>query len=352
MQRNENRTRSTPRVVSDERREHHARKRTLKRELAGLDVDASIPRPSAYVPKDFGSTMWLDRLRGRRQHAVVGISRMDGDELYTIERHGHDAEELCNVAIASFTRRVWSPSQRRALTALETWIADWQQTSPSLQSVLELIKIFSAIFFLNKLEGVTIAWRRGLWRDKSCFGLTRQEMFDPRVYIELEPRDYHQQTRDKDHCGAVVGTLLHECIHAFLMLYSCEGYCGRQVCREHNDLVLGKSGHGHVWRDLAVAVQSITEQRLGILVNIGFLDDEPNDMSPHLPARQARATLIQKPRTEGAKSHRTRQRPKKARASIHSIHTMQPSTSVCSSVANGHALTQGIKPCYHPRGRT
>lgn len=73
--------------------------------------------------------------------------------------------------------------------------------------------------------------------------------------------------------GAVICTLLHEMIHAYLCRYGCAGgegsACGTEVCRHLNRANRGVTGHGRAWQHLAKAIEDSLPEILGFRGRLG-----------------------------------------------------------------------------------
>ena len=67
------------------------------------------------------------------------------------------------------------------------------------------------------------------------------------AHIEMNPEDLHETDGTKDAVPSHIGTLLHECVHAFIEGYTCGCRCRRLSCVEAHDFHIGKTGHALAW---------------------------------------------------------------------------------------------------------
>ncbi|KAK4504335.1 hypothetical protein PRZ48_005251 [Zasmidium cellare] len=137
---------------------------------------------------------------------------------------------------------------------------DEQAKVPSEDSMKYLITLIGAIFFFCRLDHVKFSWQPGLRSRKGPYGKTISRwidgMWEKEVEIVMDPNDWHEEKRVRDHFSALMGTLLHECAHAFLDSFSCDGYCEADACRVSRTRVEGGSGHGSAWFRVVTYVEA------------------------------------------------------------------------------------------------
>lgn len=130
-------------------------------------------------------------------------------------------------------------------------------TKPDLAHLVNLI---DSICFGRLLgESIKIFWDDNLYAQEASIGMT----FPPEygiVRVAIETWPMQSTTRSgifEDRITeAILNTVLHECMHAFLLLAGCpDGACGNQACRDAWRERVGDVGHGDVWHSIAKAVE-------------------------------------------------------------------------------------------------
>ncbi|KAI7241701.1 hypothetical protein KC330_g480 [Hortaea werneckii] len=176
-----------------------------------------------------------------------------------------------NRAIRSFDRpeRLWSREQHRALRGWRRWINDWAGPSAGSKPMRRAIGILGKIFFLGRLRRCTFAWNQELY-GSGIMGFTDPGLTS--AHIEMNPEDLHDTDGTKDAVTSHIGTLLHECVHAFIEDYTCGDRCRRLSCAEGHDFHIGKTGHALAWTLLAARVQRTARIVLGLEVKLGVCD--------------------------------------------------------------------------------
>ena len=176
----------------------------------------------------------------RHQHKV-------GMELRSrcILQHGtHDLIELVDRAIQSFANGFITPIQQKALEACFVWVGEWRGPYYGYEApMVRLIAIFGDLFFLGYLkQDLCFAWEEGMREKMKCYGYTASdENFN--VKIAIDPRPFNDLTEFNDRWGSKkISTLLHECCHAFIVLYGCRNHCRTAACEESLGYKLGTTG--------------------------------------------------------------------------------------------------------------
>ncbi|TKA82009.1 hypothetical protein B0A55_01738 [Friedmanniomyces simplex] len=195
----------------------------------------------------------------------------------------HPAWSLAVRAVRSFSRE----ERRRGeslrwgqLRATDEWAARWDQGRSAAARQLRSLglretiphpgsffrkpaEIFNQMFFLGAMppRQIRIAW--GLDQSR-LYGITVS-----RSTIVLNP----QMKLHKLAPTAVLCTILHEMIHAFLGLYNCYGgegsSCGDEVCAHLSADNLGGSGHGRAWQYMAQGIEAEMSRLLGFSGRLG-----------------------------------------------------------------------------------
>ncbi|KAI5367153.1 hypothetical protein Slin14017_G021890 [Septoria linicola] len=92
--------------------------------------------------------------------------------------------------------------------------------------------------------------------------------------IRLDPADL------AEHCHGIgvgaenrsrkISVLLHECIHAFIFLYTCEKGCPHDNCAANRSYLVGHSGHGLAFLQIATHIEAYHEVLTQIGVTLGI----------------------------------------------------------------------------------
>lgn len=176
--------------------------------------------------------------------------------------------------------------QKEGRKELATWLADHHQCmthtndgSLSTKKMLELLKALSKLLFLADFPlpashaDLTFAWSLCLAKDVGAYGRTshRLEKGNPRVHIEIDPKDYNRELDLDSYVAYVCSICLLELCHAYLMTWCCQGqHTGSGNCTRE-DKVIWYPGDGHctAWFHLACYSQNLLE---AVLKGPGFLD--------------------------------------------------------------------------------
>ena len=201
-----------------------------------------------------------------------------GKKYYLLNFLGHEPLDLAAAAIRSFdcNKSEMTHGQRRALDGWSAWL---QKTSPVLNSgnrveldpalMEEGITLLNRFFFLDGIKDYHFAW--GYIEDS--LGLTTHPTFPyvGTVHIAVNPDHDEDETQQRtSRSNAVLGTLLHELIHAFIGQFGCpSSRCKQLSCQYRFDVNYGRTGHARAWQWLAEAVERVANYRLGIKVDLG-----------------------------------------------------------------------------------
>ena len=204
-------------------------------------------------------------------HHAVRYCKLRSRRFLVLHPGKHKAMEIMNRAIRSFDRpeRLWSKEQHRALREWRRWVKDWAGPSAGTKPMRRAIGILGKIFFLGRLRRCTFAWNQELYGGR-IVGFTVPGLTS--AHIEMNPEDLHEMDGTADAVTSYIGTLLHECVHAFIEVYTCGDRCRRLSCIEAHDFHVGKTGHALAWTLLAARVQRTARIVLGLEVKLGVCD--------------------------------------------------------------------------------
>ncbi|KAK3113642.1 hypothetical protein LTR53_008882, partial [Teratosphaeriaceae sp. CCFEE 6253] len=173
--------------------------------------------------------------------------------------------DLANLVVAWLRQPPLAQSQRwwDALLAFHSWWASWPGPQAGESHMQALLSILSTIFFLDELREVRFSWRADLLRDHGAYGRTSLDPTRPGlVHIKLDPTDWSGRMSGAPYKIGLLGTMLHECAHAFLMLYA-DQRCS--ACTEDQ----GQCGHGPAWVMLAANMEAFARGTFGLDVRLG-----------------------------------------------------------------------------------
>ena len=211
----------------------------------------------------------------------------------TLKHQSHQPEELCAFLIDGYQYPVenWSLSERTAVQEWNAWLASWpdlcernKDIVPSAEEMNKALKLVSVIFFCDKLDRCSFVWTKNM-----CYkpdGTLQPDM--PRLghckasgagdtfktLLELDPADFKHMSKHEDIIASKVGTLLHECVHAFIFLYSCTTgdfrKCPNPVCIDKACYNWGATGHGVNFIQVATHVEALHKQITGVAVHLSI----------------------------------------------------------------------------------
>ena len=183
-------------------------------------------------------------------------------------------DQVSKRAIDSFDQPItqWTEEQRDALCKCKSLMARCMSVLDSddmdayrkifrgpLQRVLTYC---STIFFCGDIDDVKLVPSADLYEEDGSFGMTYQSKPDGAYVIEIDLAGNISHRWDDSISQTVMGTLLHECVHAYLRTMACQGNgdaqslrCNSLECRLVWRMETGTSGHGRVWQELAEAVE-------------------------------------------------------------------------------------------------
>lgn len=112
-----------------------------------------------------------------------------------------------------------------------------------------LISLFDEVLFNGAVGTITFVWEPHLVTELNALGLCRGNSYGETLIV-VDPEPPFESVEAK--AMSVIGTLLHECVHAVF-----RKACHRGTPHEHPDcgIHIGLTGHGPVWVSLAQAVE-------------------------------------------------------------------------------------------------
>lgn len=231
----------------------------------------------------------FDVLKAAREQPPPGHSSMSTLDLrsgthHTLYRDSHTTQELVDRFLQEVAdpKREWNPRQAAALNRWEQWhrnvdsfCIENSSNVPSEARMTEVIQIISDLFFFGKLSRCRFEWHESLYdahTGQQSLGLCcpRARYSRDLFVIKMESTDTHLLEGSKSHFTAFMGTLLHECLHGFLEVYSCEKVCRSRACIRSNRRAIGVTGHGEAWQIIASHVEALTRRYLLKSVRIGI----------------------------------------------------------------------------------
>jgi hypothetical protein len=206
----------------------------------------------------------------KRVHYKDCLEARDG--LFT--RHRHSATHLTEMVVA-FSKHRGEQLSRMQQSGLNWYLDDKIfNLSSSISDIHDkdvieaYFKLFDRLFFFGSLEGrceVHFSIRQNVSAGMNGASEHNTFSFLPLgkiILLKLYKRDY-QFPRRRDRLNSFLGTVLHEMIHAFHLLWGCKyRWCERKIENE------GKSGHGWAWQDTAYALEMAVRDRQFLVLDI------------------------------------------------------------------------------------
>lgn len=163
--------------------------------------------------------------------------------------------------------------QQKALRVLDAWEAD--NSGPHItdmnvnqEEVRLLILSFSRLFLGSRLERSNIdfafeeieSWASAIVSGQQAHYRNRTNE------IRVHPADWSHLKGVKNHKIALMGTLFHECIHAYLAEYCCKSHDKNNVCTDGEGcpLWVSESQHSFAWICLAAGVEIALDKLLDL----------------------------------------------------------------------------------------
>ncbi|KAI5361930.1 hypothetical protein Slin15195_G055800 [Septoria linicola] len=219
---------------------------------------------------------------GRRdQHATLKIQNTPSGRKLHLQNRAHKPRPLAEQLVSLWK---YDLLQDRATIEplfedLRKWVhvndaywhhrtSDLDRDAPQLQVSFQLI---NTLFFKGKLDHVDLNWETKLIRgSEACYGYV-ERLRHGKIKMGIDPADWFEAGRASP-TTTILGTLIHECIHAFLMLYSCcqhnepckkDKHCNKALAR-----TIGLTGHGEAWIWLAAHMESILKHQTGLDIDL------------------------------------------------------------------------------------
>ena len=134
------------------------------------------------------------------------------------------------------------------------------------------MKAFDDFFSFGALKGmVRLELHHGVNPPPSgpAVGLTGYDQKPPQVLITLS--NYHERwTTPRYRYNGIVGTRLHEMVHALFWIYCCK--CAHCTTDETTRGTVGFTGHGPSWERLAAEVKAAMPRHFDDLAAFGGFD--------------------------------------------------------------------------------
>lgn len=159
--------------------------------------------------------------------------------------------------------------------------AFWKPTSVLLSRLREYYDIYSDLFFFGSLKNLCLISIETAGIDclgETIFGAPDGESVIPQGYaatIKIKAR-YPEAPGfvNEEIMSHYLETLLHEMLHAFFGIYSCQ--CS-EACKNHFEDIVGQWGHHKAWQYAATVIEYAVFDLLKIEVTmdreIGLVDD-------------------------------------------------------------------------------
>lgn len=194
-------------------------------------------------------------------------------------------------------------NQQNAVKAMAAWIAPHngkEMAKLPAHHVKEFILNFSRVFFLADLVPEMIDFQfMEFAADKNGYisKYGHQGHHSGIQEIRVDPRNWAEEKGVQNHKTALIGTLLHECFHAYFCVFCCDvpghqsiKYSGPARCSRKTEY--WDEGHGHfaAWFHLAGAVDIALEKLLGLGTDLcvfrSILLEYSNDDGARVPAEE------------------------------------------------------------------
>lgn len=186
----------------------------------------------------------------------------------------HDAWRIACLAIASFTGLLHLQGLQQQWTrwAKKYQLFDSRQAAASRlnnEALIEVVEIFSDIFFLGQLPSSKIRVHWGVL-EKNQLGFL-QPGYSHKDRITLWLNCDHTALRN---CAErILCVVLHEMAHAFFDYYACypwnKAHYTNSTCGRLYYLNIGMTGHGRAWQHLTHHIQKATRDALGFEGDLG-----------------------------------------------------------------------------------
>lgn len=191
----------------------------------------------------------------------------------------HEPIEVTTAAVAFFSRPISDmiPAQVFAMHTIRQAMDDWDaplnmNDLPSHIYMRSIIRAIGCLFFFDTLYDVTFRWDESL---EIYGGYAARE-----GYQDYSGRHKHSNISIKpswhNHMADILGTLLHECCHAFQVKFFCrdncaDGQCTMNRCRVKGIAVPNGKGtpyHGSAYYILASHVEARATELFGFKLDL------------------------------------------------------------------------------------
>lgn len=125
----------------------------------------------------------------------------------------------------------------------------------------QITKVLSRLFFCDALHDVSCCWADRPSDDPTSLAVTTSSSRDRNVKITIYKDIYAKARSNSNLYGLsrseiVIGTLLHECVHAFIRKLACNGRCNSRDCELVFVNEAGEYCHGDAFHKLAAKVEN------------------------------------------------------------------------------------------------
>lgn len=223
-------------------------------------------------------------------------------------RKAHHPPDLASATIFTTARprSEWSRTQNRALGCLQLTLSKWVYYSsissatfpsataldagvpmppgrtrssiesfklPSADFMRSLFKPIGELFFMGELQSLPFDWDENLRQRWKFWGayFTNDPVRPCRIAID--PNWCCHDLEGSKRRDGIFGVLLHECIHAWLAIFSCsssQNPCSEESCSVHHTEHTGLTGHGSAFIRLARHVQTVAQEHISPEIDLNI----------------------------------------------------------------------------------
>jgi hypothetical protein len=246
--------------------------RKIHRHRRMYEIEPESDSPPRHFPAD------LTIRKKRKNHAeikFVDFGSTTTPSYYKLVLHKHEPTTLSLKAVEVFSKPIAQllPKQQMALVCLQQLINGWEAACkpksgvPDRQYMKNILRAMGTVYFFDSLYPVKFVWDLGLCT-RGMYGCYQRGQVRMYGIITMDPNPIRVPAESRK--AHIVGTLLHECCHAFQLKYYCPATCTDPNCQENYRRVQGGGcDHGSAWFILASHVQAVAKQHLGLDVTSG-----------------------------------------------------------------------------------
>ncbi|KAH9838908.1 hypothetical protein Tdes44962_MAKER01759 [Teratosphaeria destructans] len=184
------------------------------------------------------------------------------------------ALETVQRAIESFDKPValWDRSQQAALANLQARASTFKiRLGQGDHSMLqEIVRLFGDIFFLESMRNLAAVESSPRLYGNLGNTISSSQVLQNGTSAHVRIQIANDVEGPMSSGENVMGTILHECVHAFISLTACMGLCSAACERQAQDELGTKSRHGSAWQILAEATERVANDTIpGFCVKLG-----------------------------------------------------------------------------------